>query len=339
MVDIRSTICAGSSILLLAEVSVERSQLRPTPRKDKHRRQQSDELIEDLEFELGDTRMDYMQIRVSYSHSFFPNIVTIETLDGVSNLQSTMETMATASLKVCNGQSVWSPLPAPAPNALFQLIVQHWGQAKAEEAMQKILAQKSTPRKPARAANNRHQGRDTDDASWMTVDSNVDLTKSARKLDTPVPADEPHTPVGDETVPQAGLPTLKSWLAERVQEQSRADGTLNSSRASNYLSCVSQSEDLADLDRQQKQVHVPNFVKSNSKLSGLSGASSHWNASTGNLLRKKHSFGASSVRNWFPGFSVGGSTDGDRKAPSLRKTPSVRTDGKDTSRWDWASWF
>lgn len=104
--------------------------------------------MEDLEFQLGNLRTEYMQVRICYSHSAFPNHADGDKDHGVSSLQSTMETVAVATLKRCNGLSPWSPRPAPTSNTLFQLIAQHWGSTKADEAMQQILWQRSTPRKP-----------------------------------------------------------------------------------------------------------------------------------------------------------------------------------------------
>ena len=62
--------------------------------------------------------------------------------------------------------------------------------------------------------------------------------------------------------------------------------------------------------------------RSPSKLSGLSGASAPWLASTEHLLRRKRSVGSKSVRNWFPGLTLGGANGADSKAPSLPRTPS-----------------
>lgn len=101
--------------------------------------------------QLGDSSMSYMTIRVSFSHSAFPDFVSPETVTGVSNMRSRMETTAIATLKRHNTLSPWSPPPAPAPNPLFQLIERHWGVGKATQAMQEVLTQRSTPRKPAEA--------------------------------------------------------------------------------------------------------------------------------------------------------------------------------------------
>ncbi|KFA51685.1 hypothetical protein S40293_02778 [Stachybotrys chartarum IBT 40293] len=119
-----TTIHAGSSILLVVQVCLEQEAVR-RPTHAGHRRQRSEELIEDLELELGDTRVEYMQIRVTYSHSAFPDHCSPGTSSGVSNIRTRMETTATATLKLYNELSPWSPRPAPAPHPLLELIERH----------------------------------------------------------------------------------------------------------------------------------------------------------------------------------------------------------------------
>lgn len=123
----------------------------PSPPRNAHLRQKSDELIEDLEIQLGSSQVTYMQIRVSYAHSAFPESSYPGTMAGVSSVSSRMEMKATASLKRHNTLSPWSPRPAPHPNLLFPLIERHWGMDKAMGAMKQILNQRFTPRKPANA--------------------------------------------------------------------------------------------------------------------------------------------------------------------------------------------
>lgn len=99
----------------------------------------SDDLIEDLEVELGNTRIRYMDIHIKYSHSCFPQQSDADSVDGVSAVQSKVETLATASLKLHNTRSPWSPPPAPTTNPLFHLIERHWGREQATEAMRKMM--------------------------------------------------------------------------------------------------------------------------------------------------------------------------------------------------------
>lgn len=142
MLILWSTICAKSSLLLLAQVHVAVEEA-PRMRTRGHVRQKSDDLIEDLEVELGNTQLEYMHIKISYSHSAFPRQTYTESVGGVSAIQSKVETTATATLKLRNTFSPWSPPPTPAPNPLFQLAKQHWGVGKITEVVQPILDHRS----------------------------------------------------------------------------------------------------------------------------------------------------------------------------------------------------
>ncbi|KAH7328197.1 hypothetical protein B0I35DRAFT_472940 [Stachybotrys elegans] len=113
-----TTIHAGSSILLLVHAMLD-------SREVARRRQHSEELIEDLELQLGESRVEYMDIYITYSHSAFPEHKTPEVNNGICSLQSRMETTATASLKICDTFSPWSPQPASASNPLWQLLERH----------------------------------------------------------------------------------------------------------------------------------------------------------------------------------------------------------------------
>lgn len=126
--------------------------------------------------------MEYMNIRVSYSHSGFPDFTRQETKSGVSSTQTSMETTAMASLKRQNTQSLWSPPPTPTPNPLFQLIEKHWGPQKAGDAMQKILAERSTPRKPARSMSRPSLAGESDDEGELGT---LRHAPSASKENTP----------------------------------------------------------------------------------------------------------------------------------------------------------
>lgn len=145
------TVYAGSKILLLAEVELDIDGTT-TLRNLGHVRQKSDELFEDLEIQLGSSQVTYLRIQVSYAHSAFPEFLHTEHMTGVSSMSSRMETVVQASIKRHSTISPWSPRPVPLTNPLFPLIERHWGPDKARDAMQQILAKRSTPRKPAKAA-------------------------------------------------------------------------------------------------------------------------------------------------------------------------------------------
>ena len=147
-----------------------------------------------------------MQVRVSCTHSAFPSYAISDIRDGVSCLQSTMETVAMATLKQCNGLSLWSPRPAPSQNPLFQLIAHHWGTEKATEAMQQILTQRSTPRKPAKSTSSRPS---------PGKDDTPDGRKSTPPKQSPWMAQSsPATAVSPKPIPSRGLEPSGSELSD-----------------------------------------------------------------------------------------------------------------------------
>ncbi|KAK4251524.1 hypothetical protein C7999DRAFT_27941 [Corynascus novoguineensis] len=113
-----------------------------------HVRQNSDDLIEDLEHELGGTVTEYLRVCVTYRHSEFPQKRKQTTErrsctpfdDGVSNVQTTIRTTLTASIRRHNSASPWSPPPfTPRPNPLFEAIASHWGVDNAHAVMQRVV--------------------------------------------------------------------------------------------------------------------------------------------------------------------------------------------------------
>ncbi|KAK3990088.1 hypothetical protein QBC44DRAFT_395267 [Cladorrhinum sp. PSN332] len=149
----KSTLYPGSRLLLVAHV-----RLLPAavPRSRNHQfRQSSDDLMEDLEFHLGSTMTEYLQVRMTYRHSGFPQqpLRTANKMaahDGIASTQTTIQTTAVAVIKRHNSSSPWSPRPrAPLPNPLFEIIASHWGVQTASEVMQRILSSRVvTARKP-----------------------------------------------------------------------------------------------------------------------------------------------------------------------------------------------
>lgn len=136
-----STLFAGSSILLLVQVVLQPRVALSSPRQHKHARQMSEELMEDLQLQLGDSVMDYLSIQVSYSHSAFPFQRGAAGATEVSILQTRLVTAAEATIKLHNSLSPWSPHPIPARDCLLTVIESHWGSQKASEIMQQLLAQ------------------------------------------------------------------------------------------------------------------------------------------------------------------------------------------------------
>ncbi|KAK1831358.1 hypothetical protein QBC39DRAFT_94116 [Podospora conica] len=159
-----SILYPGSRLLIMAYVRV--SPARPGQRRSGHVRESSDDLIQDLEYHLGSTTTEYLEIRVTYRHSGFPHHASSPCYDpaapssasresdGIARIQTTMETRAFAIIKRHNSSSFWSPRPAPQPNPhLFDIIACHWGTASAREILTRISARPQTPLHPQRAMN------------------------------------------------------------------------------------------------------------------------------------------------------------------------------------------
>ncbi|KAK5998502.1 hypothetical protein PT974_00881 [Cladobotryum mycophilum] len=141
-----ANIYPGSSVLLLVRMNLNGGLL--SPRRHTHTRQRSDELIEDLENQLGDAPVGYMEIHMSYSHPAFTHYVGPEATAGISSVHSRVQTTAIATLKRHNALSPWSQRPASVPDQLLRVMERHWGVEKATEVIRKILSSYTTPRKP-----------------------------------------------------------------------------------------------------------------------------------------------------------------------------------------------
>lgn len=137
-----STLALGSRLLVLANVDL---RLPNYSRLMGHVRSQSDELMEDLEHQLGSAACDYLNVNLIYRHTAFspgPNDDDPSDNDGnvaagggggggssnttgVTGAQTKIRTTFTASITRHNAASPWSPPPAPAPNRLVGIIAAH----------------------------------------------------------------------------------------------------------------------------------------------------------------------------------------------------------------------
>ncbi|KAF9881828.1 hypothetical protein CkaCkLH20_00974 [Colletotrichum karsti] len=80
----------GLKVLVLANIHFEPQ--GPVPFKPNgHIRQRSDELIDDLENQLGSSRVEYLRIVVTYKHSAFPKHDKSDPVDGVADTASEPE--------------------------------------------------------------------------------------------------------------------------------------------------------------------------------------------------------------------------------------------------------
>lgn len=301
-----STLCAGSSILLLVQIRFNLDAKPPPPKQSTmHKRQRSEDLIEYLEMQLGSSRVSYMDIRVCFSHSAFPDFSNPDTVTGVASLRTRMETMATANLKRHNVLSPWSPPPAPAPNPLFQLIERHWGMEKAAGAMQQILEQRSTPRRPARSKSTLSaDSQDRDDNKGNTV-----MPPEVPKRRTSLQRDFPG---GESEVHKGPIPGERHKLQENIP-------TSSCCRSSKAL-CKSHGEE--------------------SRL-GISRNEPRRRDNTSIVhVNKRRSLGVEALRSMVPMLSDSTTGSQDTGEGRSLRGATVRARGKrDSGIWNWGNWF
>ncbi|KAM7204498.1 hypothetical protein V8F20_003614 [Naviculisporaceae sp. PSN 640] len=140
---LNTTLYPGSRLLIMAHVKLlnHSSASNGSVHGLRHVRQSSDDLIQDLEHHLGNKHVEYLQIRIRYHHSSFPQHKQDQTSDsdGILDVDTSIETVARAAIKQHNSSSLWSPRPAIQQNPLFEIIASHWGPTSAGEIMQRII--------------------------------------------------------------------------------------------------------------------------------------------------------------------------------------------------------
>ncbi|KAK1782521.1 hypothetical protein QBC45DRAFT_318669, partial [Copromyces sp. CBS 386.78] len=144
----RTTLHLGSRLLLLVHVRLLHTAPRCNSRSNRHRRQSSDDLIEDLEYHLGSTKLDYVRVRIRYQHSGFSQRTWLPrntTMDGIASLKTMVETTAVAAIKRQGSSSLWSPHDVLQPNPLFEIIASHWGVETTGDVIHRILSSRSLP--------------------------------------------------------------------------------------------------------------------------------------------------------------------------------------------------
>ncbi|RYO95529.1 hypothetical protein DL764_007689 [Monosporascus ibericus] len=196
-------ICPGSSLLILAYVDVDASK---APQPSGKRKIAPDDLIADLELQLGSVKTEYIQVRLSYCHSGFPMLEDVSTASGISSRQSRLETTAVGVVNRHSTTSIWSPRPTPASNALFPIIASHWGPGRAHDVMNKIMSQRSSPRR---------------------------FPKSNSRSMTNVRGSEnssPQIPVRTDEGAPVSVPQRKASLGKQQQQQSTPDDAMDPAR-------------------------------------------------------------------------------------------------------------
>ncbi|KAI8944930.1 hypothetical protein F4801DRAFT_159494 [Xylaria longipes] len=127
----------GSTILVLAKVKIDRRRPRQPKRAIVRK---SNELIADLESELGLARIKYLQVRLQYHHSGFSTLNDATPMDGTTDYQTQLKTTATG---VIDQQALHSPLNpshfSANESSLFGIVASYWGPLRANE----IFSQKT----------------------------------------------------------------------------------------------------------------------------------------------------------------------------------------------------
>ncbi|KAI0871655.1 hypothetical protein GGS24DRAFT_470416 [Hypoxylon argillaceum] len=121
----------GSSMLILAKVQIDARQSR---QPNKAITQRSNELIADLECELGVPTMRYLQARLRYRHSGFPVSNSIAPINGTIDCQTSLETTVTGVIEqqALNGASALS-IASSSGSSLFDIVASYWGPFRANE--------------------------------------------------------------------------------------------------------------------------------------------------------------------------------------------------------------
>ncbi|KAI0132522.1 hypothetical protein BJ170DRAFT_251449 [Xylariales sp. AK1849] len=148
-----SVIGPGSSHLTLAHIRLDAWQ---PPQMSIHKKTVPDDLIAELEYQLGYVRTEYLVVRLSYCHSGFPSFKDAATTNGVSACQTRIITTSIGTIDRHNPVSAWSPRPTPLPvsDTLFPTIASHWGPIRANEIMLRIVTARSSSRKVANIRRN-----------------------------------------------------------------------------------------------------------------------------------------------------------------------------------------
>lgn len=119
---------AGSKALILVnvELNLAKSSQLWGPTRSFSR---SDELMEDLENQLGSSQCEYLTVHISYRHSAFTSAMSATsataTHNDITKSVTRLHTTFTAAINRHNAASLWSPPPAPTPNRLVGIIASH----------------------------------------------------------------------------------------------------------------------------------------------------------------------------------------------------------------------
>lgn len=133
----------GSSMLVLAKVQIDRTQ---SPQLDRTPVRRSNELIADLESELGVPGIRYLQVRLRYNHSGFPASNRVTATDGMVDCRTSLETTVTAVLEQqALHLSAWELPTRATESSLFGIVASYWGPLRANEIFSKGTRGQTNP--------------------------------------------------------------------------------------------------------------------------------------------------------------------------------------------------
>ncbi|KAI1738871.1 hypothetical protein F4680DRAFT_161668 [Xylaria scruposa] len=121
----------GSTILVLAKVQID-CRRHQNPHGTMIRK--SDELIADLESELGLDHIKYLQVCLQYHHSGFSTSNNATPIDGTVDCQTRLKTTATGVIDKHALHSPWSTSHVEAnKSSLFDIVASYWGPLRANQ--------------------------------------------------------------------------------------------------------------------------------------------------------------------------------------------------------------
>ncbi|CCT63834.1 uncharacterized protein FFB20_12795 [Fusarium fujikuroi] len=326
----------GSSIFLLAQVQVRVSKAMRRCRRNCSR-SESDNLIKALKEELGDSTVSYMTVRLSYRNSAFPMCQDMGIVeDDMFSMQSKIETVATASVKLHNAMSLWSPPPVSRSNPLLPLVERRWGTTSARKVMGQIAAAKYGPRDSEQTycLQQKHLEKTGDgthgESTWNhSPTPRIPLRKaSLQRGCTEVDHHNRETPSQSHHRLRQGSSRCGSYASSYLSRQSReglpGPRTFRGAGVNNSVHTRPKEEHSRDGS------DVP-ATQGRRTFSGKSDSSTLW---------KRRSLGADTLRGLLPlmaGLSI---TTREQEVEEPRVASPARSRGKkDASKWGWASWF
>lgn len=134
---------AGETRLITAKLGFDKSEPSPPMRTTT-----SDNLMAELENDLGHTLTTYLYARLTYRHSGFPPLNN-KLSEGLNSHVTNLTTQATAAIKRHNPQSAWSPRSSqtmeisPVTNPIIDLIETHLPADQARMALRRLANERA----------------------------------------------------------------------------------------------------------------------------------------------------------------------------------------------------